>query len=486
MADEFCPRCGTKRLETFRFCRSCRFDFESVPADTPPAAQPAASAVLPAPAAPPKADQTPPPTDRDFVREAEPVESLPAASDSPQAPPGLSAESQALIEAAHRDATNFGVFQGYQVARNPVGFTGLRLTVTGIVNKKVSLAVSVRNNGDEPINAIEYEIFTATTKRDIKDFKIYSVGTTKTGFIYQISHGPSMRLVSPWIEVVEDLNAGETRSLVWQRQVGQAARVATTVAPRRIKRAGVWSQVVQVDPDAAIRARVAEIAAGKGVVGTAPPPAPVGPPATPAPLAPAAPVQSAGPEPAAAKKGGNPVVGLLAIVVIGVVIYFVANAGNSASTTGTGGQVPVAPAAPTSGAGVKVVALGQAERVSDQLQVTVENIQSPASVTSFGSTQTPPPGEAFLFVKVRYDSLQDGAPYSSGDWQVYANRQGIGPALILGDTPTPALVIGTISKGNFAEGWLYYEVPSGSQVALQYKANLFESTPTFEVDYTAP
>lgn len=39
MAAEFCPSCGTARVGSFRFCRSCAFDFDTLTA--PAAAQPA-------------------------------------------------------------------------------------------------------------------------------------------------------------------------------------------------------------------------------------------------------------------------------------------------------------------------------------------------------------------------------------------------------------------------------------------------------------
>lgn len=56
MATELCPQCGTARIGSFRFCRSCQFDFDALPAITrapssgAPAAAPAALPVaVPAP-----------------------------------------------------------------------------------------------------------------------------------------------------------------------------------------------------------------------------------------------------------------------------------------------------------------------------------------------------------------------------------------------------------------------------------------------------
>ena len=31
----YCPMCGTKRTGAFRFCRSCRLDFDLLPGDVP-------------------------------------------------------------------------------------------------------------------------------------------------------------------------------------------------------------------------------------------------------------------------------------------------------------------------------------------------------------------------------------------------------------------------------------------------------------------
>jgi hypothetical protein len=47
MATEYCPRCGAARIGSFRYCRSCQFDFESSPDAQPPqvAAPPPAAAV---------------------------------------------------------------------------------------------------------------------------------------------------------------------------------------------------------------------------------------------------------------------------------------------------------------------------------------------------------------------------------------------------------------------------------------------------------
>jgi hypothetical protein len=50
MATELCPQCGTARIGSFRFCRSCQFDFDALPAITraPSSAAPAAApAALP-------------------------------------------------------------------------------------------------------------------------------------------------------------------------------------------------------------------------------------------------------------------------------------------------------------------------------------------------------------------------------------------------------------------------------------------------------
>lgn len=41
LAQEYCPRCGTPRVGSFRFCRSCQLDFNSIPASQPAAAPPA-------------------------------------------------------------------------------------------------------------------------------------------------------------------------------------------------------------------------------------------------------------------------------------------------------------------------------------------------------------------------------------------------------------------------------------------------------------
>lgn len=49
MATEFCPRCGTARTGSFRFCRSCGFDFDAAgdPAPATPSTHP--PVVTPAP-----------------------------------------------------------------------------------------------------------------------------------------------------------------------------------------------------------------------------------------------------------------------------------------------------------------------------------------------------------------------------------------------------------------------------------------------------
>jgi hypothetical protein len=38
MFSTFCPKCGTRRVGAFRFCRSCGFDFDIVPAIHAPVA----------------------------------------------------------------------------------------------------------------------------------------------------------------------------------------------------------------------------------------------------------------------------------------------------------------------------------------------------------------------------------------------------------------------------------------------------------------
>jgi hypothetical protein len=50
MPQEFCPRCGTPRLGAFRFCRSCQFDYDGLPAS-----QPVPSVIAPNPFTPPPA-----------------------------------------------------------------------------------------------------------------------------------------------------------------------------------------------------------------------------------------------------------------------------------------------------------------------------------------------------------------------------------------------------------------------------------------------
>ena len=52
MAQEFCPRCGMARTGSFRFCRSCQFDFEANPPVVQAAITPPPSAA-PAPTSPP-------------------------------------------------------------------------------------------------------------------------------------------------------------------------------------------------------------------------------------------------------------------------------------------------------------------------------------------------------------------------------------------------------------------------------------------------
>jgi hypothetical protein len=53
MPGEFCPRCGTPRVGAFRFCRSCQFDFETLPLTAPPS-------VASGPTASPPSDTTSP------------------------------------------------------------------------------------------------------------------------------------------------------------------------------------------------------------------------------------------------------------------------------------------------------------------------------------------------------------------------------------------------------------------------------------------
>jgi len=40
MAEEFCPRCGTARVGSFRYCRSCGFDFDAEGSSAPDATAP--------------------------------------------------------------------------------------------------------------------------------------------------------------------------------------------------------------------------------------------------------------------------------------------------------------------------------------------------------------------------------------------------------------------------------------------------------------
>jgi hypothetical protein len=47
MAVEFCPRCGNPRTGSFRFCRACQFDFDSVPQADPPIPPAAAPNAVP-------------------------------------------------------------------------------------------------------------------------------------------------------------------------------------------------------------------------------------------------------------------------------------------------------------------------------------------------------------------------------------------------------------------------------------------------------
>lgn len=49
MAVTFCPRCGTARIGSFRYCRSCRLDFDELPPESAMGSQPGWS---PSPAAP--------------------------------------------------------------------------------------------------------------------------------------------------------------------------------------------------------------------------------------------------------------------------------------------------------------------------------------------------------------------------------------------------------------------------------------------------
>ena len=35
MPDELCPMCGTRRIGSFRYCRTCRFDFDAPMSQAP-------------------------------------------------------------------------------------------------------------------------------------------------------------------------------------------------------------------------------------------------------------------------------------------------------------------------------------------------------------------------------------------------------------------------------------------------------------------
>jgi hypothetical protein len=53
VAEAFCPRCGTARIGSFRFCRSCGFDFDADPTSQASAGMPMASPAAAPPAAQP-------------------------------------------------------------------------------------------------------------------------------------------------------------------------------------------------------------------------------------------------------------------------------------------------------------------------------------------------------------------------------------------------------------------------------------------------
>jgi hypothetical protein len=63
MFSTFCPKCGTRRVGAFRFCRSCGFDFDTVPAIHAPV-QPMVSQPAPEP------DATQAPDRKDLARSA--------------------------------------------------------------------------------------------------------------------------------------------------------------------------------------------------------------------------------------------------------------------------------------------------------------------------------------------------------------------------------------------------------------------------------
>ena len=96
MADEFCPRCGTQRLETFRYCRGCQFDFEGIGSDAPSNTRP--SAPVPQATANPivESDRATPPAGAEVLREVTPVESSPSPLGPPKARQGLSPNSASL------------------------------------------------------------------------------------------------------------------------------------------------------------------------------------------------------------------------------------------------------------------------------------------------------------------------------------------------------------------------------------------------------
>jgi len=441
MADEFCPRCGTKRLEAFRYCRSCQFDFESIGAKiAPERVAPERTALAATPPSETSAS-VPPPT------------AYPAGAPTATGPPsGIARHMLQVLTAVKVESDQAVGNVGEALLSN---FRNMRRLIG---NEAMWAGAQHPTAGQDVVTAYRDASARLVPLLD-RAIKVFG------SFRHNSASGDAGEGIGVLFGLLRHLDTVQ----------GDEIPVAGVTAESAIA-----GQVIAATPSSQ-----------RPVFGS-----PL-PNLAPSPVSPAN-------VKAGDQRSTNPfgrwwgsqsrrTRWIIAIVVALFILGSVENAlgmnkssNNAAAPSATGAQAAQAPAAPTSGAGVKVVALGQPQRVSDQLQVTVEDIQSPASVTAFGSTQTPPSGESFLFVKVRYDGLQDGAPYSSADWQVYANHQGVGPALILGGTPTPALVIGTITKGNFAEGWLYYEVPSGSQVALQYKVNLFASTPTFEVDYTAP
>lgn len=164
----------------------------------------------------------------------------------------------------------------------------------------------------------------------------------------------------------------------------------------------------------------------------------------------------------------------LAIAVLFVCALAIAAASRVASTAGAS-PTPAGPAVYRPGDTATVTRDGWT------VKITVSDVQVVDSYKGDYVTEQPQvQGDVFISAKVTYEAVTDHVSYGVEDWSAYCAGTAVSTGYVLYG-PEPDLGFGSLIAGRNAFGYLVWEVPATGEVRMDYKAVIFDDTPTFEV-----